>query len=181
VRVPRPPTDLFAYQELVARLRPDWIIDIRAGSGGLGWFFATLCDLVGNGQVIAIESKEPAKRPRHDRLRYITGQSVDEEVVDEVHSLVGRPGNALVILGARAPARRISDEHQAYSDLVPVGGYVVVEDTILNGHPVWPNFGVGPAEAVKGIVERRENFAIDVEMNKYRLSFNPNGFLRRMS
>ena len=68
-----------------------------------------------------------------------------------------------------------------YSDLVPVGGYVVVEDTILNGHPVWPNFGVGPAEAVKGIVERRENFAIDVEMNKYRLSFNPNGFLRRMS
>ena len=31
VRVPRPPTDLFAYQELVAKLRPDWIIDIRAG------------------------------------------------------------------------------------------------------------------------------------------------------
>ena len=62
-----------------------------------------------------------------------------------------------------------------------MGGYIVIEDTIVNGHPVWPNFGPGPSEAVKGIVERRENFAIDVEMNKYRLSFNPNGFLRRMS
>ncbi len=102
-------------------------------------------------------------------------------MVDEVHSLTGKSGNALVILGARAPARRISDEYRLYSDLVPVGGYIVVEDTIVNGHPVWPNFGPGPSEAVKGIVERRENFAIDVEMNKYRLSFNPNGFLRRMS
>ncbi len=46
-RVPRPPTDLFAYQELVNKLRPEWIIDIRAGAGGRAWFLATVCDLVG--------------------------------------------------------------------------------------------------------------------------------------
>jgi cephalosporin hydroxylase len=180
-RVPRPPTDLFAYQELIAKLRPDWIVDIRAGAGGRAWFLATVCDLLGHGQVIAIERKQAPKAPQHDRIRYITGRSVDDDMVAEVHDLVGEPPNALVILGARAPARRISEEYRLYGDLVPVGGYLVVEDTIINGHPVWPNFGPGPAEAVKGIAERRDDFVSDVSMSKYRLSFNPNGFLKRMS
>ena len=180
-RIPRPPTDLFAYQELIHKLRPDWIIETRAGDGGRALFLATVCDLVGHGQVISIERKEAPKRPEHERHHYITGVSVDDEVVDEVHSLVGTPGNALVILGTAGTRTPHLGRVRLYSDLVPVGAYVIVEDTIVNGHPVWPNFGPGPAEAVKGIVERRENFAIDVEMNKYRLSFNPNGFLRRMS
>jgi cephalosporin hydroxylase len=180
-RVPRPPTDLFAYQELVTKLRPDWIVDTRAGGGGRAWFLATVCEMLGHGQVVAVERKHSANAPRHDRIRYVTGGSVDPEVVDEIHELVGEPPNALVILGARGPARRISEEYQSYRDLVPLGGYLVVEDTIVNGHPVWPNYGPGPAEAVKGIVERRDDFVSDVSMSKYRLSFNPNGFLKRMA
>jgi cephalosporin hydroxylase len=180
-RVPRPPTDLFAYQELIAKIRPDWIVDIRAGGGGRAWFLATICDLVGTGQVIAIERQRAARAPGHDRIHYIEGRSIDDDVVADVHRRVGEPPNALVILGARGRARRISDEYSLYADLVPVGGYLVIEDTIVNGHPVWPNFGPGPAEAVKGIVERRDDFVSDVSMSKYRLSFNPNGFLKRMS
>jgi cephalosporin hydroxylase len=56
----------------------------------------------------------------------------------------------------------------------------VVEDTVVNGHPVWPDFGPGPAEAVKGVVEARGDFAADLSMAKYALSFNPGGFLRRV-
>jgi cephalosporin hydroxylase len=180
-RVQRPPTDLFAYQDLIARLRPDWIIDVRCGGGGRAWFLASICDLVGNGRVIAIEKKVIEGRPQHDRIHYIAGAAVDDEVVEEVHRLVGEPANALVILGARAPARRISSEYRLYGDLVPLGGYLVIEDTIINGHPVWPNFGPGPAEAVKGIVEKRDEFVSDTELvNKYRLTFSPTGFLKRV-
>ena len=32
----RAPTDLFAYQELICRLRPDWIVETRTGAGGAG-------------------------------------------------------------------------------------------------------------------------------------------------
>jgi cephalosporin hydroxylase len=180
-KVPRPPTDLFAYQELVSKLRPDWIIDTRAAATGRAWFLASVCELIGHGQVIAIARKHPPKAPRHDRIHYVTGSSLTDEVVSEVHDLVGQPANALVILSSRAPAKAVSEEFRLYRDLVPVGGYLIIEDTIVNGHPVWPNFGPGPAEAAKGIVERRDQFVADVSMGRYQLSFNPNGFLKRMS
>ena len=55
---------------------------------------------------------------------------------------------------ARQPedSRQRVREFELYAPLVPVGSYVIVEDTIVNGHPVWPGFGPGPMEAVKRIV-----------------------------
>ena len=71
-------------------------------------------------------------------------------------------------------------EFEAYAPLVPVGSYVVVTDTIVNGHPVWPAFGPGPAEAVKQVLTRHGEFVADPLMEKYSLTFNPGGFLRRV-
>ncbi len=34
-------------------------------------------------------------------------------------------------------------EFAAYREFVPTGSYVIVENTMFNGHPVWP--GHGPA------------------------------------
>ena len=72
------------------------------------------------------------------------------------------------------------DEFEAYRELVPVGSYVVVEETIVNGHPVWPGFGPGPFEAAKRILAAHGNFAADPKMEKYALTFNPGGFLKRL-
>src|SRR5262249_33264795 len=49
------PTDLFVYQELVARLRPDWIIDTATGGGGRALFLASVCDLLDHGRVVTID------------------------------------------------------------------------------------------------------------------------------
>lgn len=57
---------------------------------------------------------------------------------------------------------------------------MIVTDTVVNGNPVWAGFGPGPAEAVKQILGRNGNFASDPEMEKYHLSFNPAGYLRRV-
>lgn len=180
-RVTRSPMDLFAFQEIVNATRPDWIINIRAGGGGRAWFLASICDLIGNGRVISIDRQIAPKSPKHDRITFIEGVSTDDDVVAEVRRMVGEPGNAMVILGARAPARRLGDEFACYADLVPVDGYLVIEDTHVNGHPVWPDFGPGPFEAVKGIVERRDQFTADARLNKYCVSFNLNGYLKRMA
>ena len=41
-KINRLPSDLFAYQELVVRLRPDWIIDTATGGGGRAMFLASI-------------------------------------------------------------------------------------------------------------------------------------------
>ena len=61
------------------------------------------------------------------------------------------------------------------------GSYLVVEDTNLNGHPVVPNFGPGPMEAVRDFLRERSDFKPDTEQEKFYLSFNPTGYLRRGS
>jgi cephalosporin hydroxylase len=57
---------------------------------------------------------------------------------------------------------------------------VVVTDTIVNGRRAWPSFGPGPFEAVKQILNLHGEFVFDPNMEKYALSFNPGGFLRRV-
>ena len=63
---------------------------------------------------------------------------------------------------------------------MPVGSYVVVTDTVVNGHPVWTGFGPGPAEAVKQILTADGRWAADPALEKYSLTFNPGGFLKRV-
>jgi cephalosporin hydroxylase len=69
-------------------------------------------------------------------------------------------------------------EFGLYAPMVPVGSYVVVADTVFNGHPVWRNFGPGPWEAVKRI--SGGTFVPDSSREKFGLTLNPNGFLKRV-
>jgi cephalosporin hydroxylase len=110
----------------------------------------------------------------------VQGVAHDDDTVEEVRSLVGDEPHAMVILGSRGSRQRVVAEFEAYSPLVPVGSYVIVEDTIVNGHPVWPGFGTGPMEAVKGIINERANFAPDHKLERFGLTFNPSGFLKRV-
>jgi cephalosporin hydroxylase len=96
-----------------------------------------------------------------------------------VHAFVGA-ANAVVVLGACSDRAATAAQFEAYAQLVGVGSYVVVADTIVNGRPVWPAHGPGPGEAVKQILTRHGEFVADPDMEKYCLSFNPGGFLRRV-
>jgi cephalosporin hydroxylase/predicted O-methyltransferase YrrM len=180
-RVRKIPPDLFVYQELLHRVRPEWIIDIGSGDGGRAWFLATVCDLLGTGQIVSIDKQQVDGRPEHPRIRFLVGPADEDEIVDEVGSMLPSEPSALLVLGGRASATRTLAQFHAHAHHVPVGSYVVVEDTIVNGHPVWANFGRGPAEAAKAIVESRADFVADLAMEKYVLTFNPNGFLRRLT
>jgi cephalosporin hydroxylase len=179
--VRKSPADLFAYQELVTRLRPDWIIETRAGEPPLAPFFASLCDQLGAGRVLTICGDETARPPDHPRVETIDGAPLDETVLRAVEERVGTSPNALVVLGSRASAAQTMGEFAAYSRLVPVDGYVVVEDTIVGGHPVWPGFGPGPGGAVMTILGGNTDFAPDLSLERFGPTFNRGGYLRRVS
>jgi cephalosporin hydroxylase len=175
------PTDLVVYQELVHRVRPDWIIETGTEQGGRALFFASLCELLGHGRVISIDVTLPAKRPEHPRITYIEARPQDDETAQRVREIVGANPNALVVLGSQPASNlRVEREFTRYRDFVPRGSYVVVENTMFNGHPVWPGHGPGPWEAVRRILATNTDFAIDPVAERYGLTFNPEGFLKRI-
>jgi cephalosporin hydroxylase len=173
------PTDLLAYQEILSRVRPDWVIDIGTNDPGRATFLASVCELIGHGQVFAIRDGDGEAPPPHFRLRCCAGSPLDPAVRDQVHELIGG-GNAVVVLGACADRDATTAQFEAYYKIVRVGSYVIVTDTIVNGRPVWASFGPGPAEGIKQILNRHGKFVADPGMEKYGLTFNPGGFLRRV-
>ena len=99
-----------------------------------------------------------------------------------MQEIVGDAPHALVVLGSLPGTNlRIEGEFNVYEPLVPVDSYVIVENTIVNGHPVWPGYGPGPLEAVRRILSLHGEFAQDTLWEKHGLTFNPGGFLRRIS
>ncbi len=49
----------------------------------------------------------------------------------------------------------------------------------MNGHPVLPKYGPGPMEAVNEFLPGASEFSLDLEREKFFLTFNPHGFLRK--
>jgi cephalosporin hydroxylase len=180
--VGRPPTDLFIYQEMLSEARPDWVVDTGTGNGGRAFFLATICELLGHGKVVSVgKAPKDGERPTHPRLVHIAGEPTSAEVAAEVHQLVGSPGNAMLVLGSRTDRRRTVLEFDTYADLVPTGSFVVVEDTMVNGNPVWPEFGPGPAEGVRAIMQTTDgHFVVEPAFERFGLTFNPAGFLKRV-
>ena len=178
-RLTTAPTDLVAYQELIVEVRPDWIVEVGTGGGGRTLFLAGVCDLIGHGEIVSIDEEHPETRPRHARIHYVRGRLQNDAVGEQVRDLVG-DGRALVILGGCVDRQKTNKQFEIYSPLVPVGSYVVVADTIVNGHPVWPAFGAGPAESVKQILAAHGNFVQDSSRERWSMTFNPGGFLKRV-
>jgi hypothetical protein len=66
-RVTTAPTDLLAYQEMIASVRPDWVVETGTGDGGRSLFLASICELVGHGTVISIDETLAEDLPSHPR------------------------------------------------------------------------------------------------------------------
>jgi cephalosporin hydroxylase len=120
-------------------------------------------------------------RPSHDKLTYINGSSTSSEVVEQVHSIVTTNSKILVILDSDHTREHVLKELTIYSELIPVGGYLIVEDSFLNGHPSHGNFGAGPTEAIEEFLDKNSNFSIDRSLEKFLFTLNPKGFLKRIS
>ena len=85
----------------------------------------------------------------------------------------------MAVLDSDHSKDNVSRELKAYSPLVTPGNYLIVEDTNINGHPVYPAFGPGPTEAVDEFLRENSDFEIDRAMEKFLVTFNPSGFLKK--
>lgn len=177
-RLAKCPMDLWMYQELLVRIQPDVVVEAGTYQGGSALFLATILDQIGRGRIITIDISPQPNQPVHPRIEYVVGSSVDPAIVQRVHASVGgRP--AMVILDSDHTEHHVHAEMTAYSPLVHVGGYLIVEDTNVNGHPARPSFGPGPMEAVNRFLAERHDFEIDSRCERFLMTQNPRGYLRR--
>jgi cephalosporin hydroxylase len=77
IQVFKCPLDLWVYQELLTRIRPELVVETGTASGGSALFIASCMDLLGRGQVITIDVADVAGRPHHERITYVHGSSLD--------------------------------------------------------------------------------------------------------
>lgn len=174
------PLDLWVYQELLSEIRPELVVETGTFAGGSALFLASCMDLLGHGRVLSIDIAEREHRPRHDRITYITGSSTDPEIVERARSEAHGASPVMVILDSDHSRDHVYEELRAYASIVTPGSYLVVEDTNINGRPVERSLGPGPHEAVEHFLRDEPMFARDASREKFFLTFNPGGFLRRL-
>ncbi|HVV74371.1 MAG TPA: CmcI family methyltransferase [Verrucomicrobiae bacterium] len=176
------PMDLWTYQELIVSQKPDVIIETGTYKGGSALYLASVCDLVGHGEIVTVDldgTHQPI-RPRHPRITYFQGSSTAPEIVARVSERVAGRTNVLVILDSDHKCEHVLAELRIYRQFVPVGGFLIVEDTNINGHPTYKDFGPGPWEAVDQFLVEDRRFVADRTCERFILTMNPRGYLRRI-
>ena len=119
-------------------------------------------------------------RPQNERITYLLGSSTSDAIFQKVKDSI-RPGEKVMVsLDSDHHKAHVLDELRLYSSLVTVGNYLVVEDTDINGHPVYPTFGPGPMEAVQEFLKTNSNFEQDRSREKFGVTMYPGGWLKRV-
>lgn len=171
------PMDLWIYQEIMFSLKPDFIIETGTAKGGSALYIASICDLIGKGQVITIDIQQESNLPQHKRITYLRGSSISQGVVDQVKKALTPDAKVMAVLDSNHSKSHVSAELEIYGKLVSEGSYLIVEDTNVNGHPVDATFGPGPMEAVEEFLSSNKNFLSDTTKEKFYMTFNPKGYL----
>ncbi|MGZ3423101.1 MAG: CmcI family methyltransferase [Polyangiales bacterium] len=176
------PSDMWLYQEIVYREKPQFILQTGVKEGGSVVYFAHLLDIVGapaSAKVVGVDIllTEAAKSIKHPRVHLIEGSSVDTKTIDEVKKHCSE-GSGLVSLDSDHTRNHVLKELELYWPFVAVDGHLVVEDTNINGHPVAPEFGPGPFEAVEAFLKTGAAFVSDDALWR-RQMFTQHTWLRR--
>ena len=126
VRVIKLPTDLLLYHEAIWEKRPDYVVEIGTYMGGSALFFQDMLDIRDDGgKVITLDIKDEVQN-KDPRITYLTGDSIDDEMVAKVKTLVS--GKVMLVVDGNHHRRHVKWELHKYSPMVTKGQYIVMED-----------------------------------------------------
>jgi len=186
IRSMKCPLDLWIYQEILFKTKPDIIIETGTNEGGTSLYLANICDLMNNGEIITIDISSPKDKPEHERVHYIHGDATSTKTIEKIHQLIDEmniktDAKIMVILDDEHSEDHVFQEMEIYGKIVTPGNYLIVEDTSMGGHPVWPELDSGPMEAVERYMKINHDFEIDSNQEKFLLTFNPKGYLKKIN
>lgn len=192
------PEDMIRMQEAIFQIKPDVIIETGVAHGGSLIFYSSLCKAMEKGRVIGIDIEiRPHNRaaieahPLSDRITLIEGSSTAPEIVAQVKSLVKPGETVLVILDSNHTYAHVTDELEAYAELVTQGSYIVATDGIMFDLADVPRGQVewsidNPTRAARDFAAKHADFVIEQPtwpFNESKLNQNithwPDAWLKR--
>jgi len=188
------PQDIVAIQEIIYRVQPDLIIETGIAHGGSLILHASICELIGKGEVLGIDidirehnKAEIISHKMGKRISMIEGSSISPEIVKQVAERAKGKEKVLVILDSNHTHDHVLEEIKCYSNFVTIDSYLLVFDTIVEDLPgeIYNNrsWGVGnnPKTAVWQFLKENDAFVVDNAIdNKLLISVAPGGYLKRI-
>jgi cephalosporin hydroxylase len=194
-----------AFQEIVAQVKPDLIVETGIAHGGSLVLSASLLCLLdvmqgidprqSSRKVVGVDidirshnRKALDAHPLRFKMELIEGSSIDPDVVKQVRSHAEWVNQILVSLDSNHTHAHALAELNSYADLVSIGSYCIVFDTVIEDLPPgsfpdrpW-DVGDNPKTAVTEWLKSHPEFEIDKGVdNKLLISVAPDGYVRRVA
>jgi cephalosporin hydroxylase len=177
------PLDAWGLQEALVSDEVDLVVECGTNRGGSAFYMASIFDLLGRGHVITIDVASIVE-VTHPRVAYIIGSSVDQGTLDRVRTKIQelQPNKVMVLLDSDHAGAHVLRELEMYAQLVPVGGYVLVQDGCIDELRIMRRDRPGPLWAIRQFVKQDSRFVIDKERSdRFLLVHSPSGWLRRVA
>lgn len=178
------PFDLVVYEELFWEIKPTVVIEIGNRHGGFSLWLRDRMKLVGiEGKIITIDIEPLAdgnfSQYKSDKFISIVGDCNSEKTISEVKKHINRDDIVMIIEDSSHTFDNTFKALENYKDIVTVGSYLIIEDGICDIIDLGVN--PGPMKAVeKWIKTNNENFEIDREKERYIMTYNPKGYIKRL-
>jgi len=175
--------DLWIYQELVFKIQPDVIVEMGSYKGGSTLYLAHLLDIIGHGRIISVDINHLNFVVSHARITTKTGSTQDQEVIDYINKACENC-KVMIIHDADHTATMVLKDLNTYADLVSKDSYFIVEDGIVDLFSGQSVIGgclgePGPLSAIREFLKKDRRFVVDPDCEKYLLTYNPNGYLKK--
>jgi cephalosporin hydroxylase len=178
--------DMWNYQEILFDLKPSLVVEFGTAHGGSALYFASIMRQIGQPfKVLSVDATHKLLEPAAQRdpdILFVESRSTVQAVADYIRDLNTEfPGKIFAILDSDHSKDHVLAEMKLLRPLLSSGDYLVVEDSMLNGHPVLPGWGPGPYEAIEAYEQEFSNdYTHDVAReSKFGWTYAPNGFLVR--
>lgn len=187
------PADIVAMQEIIWKVKPDFIIETGIAHGGSIIFSSSILEIIGKGEVIAvdIDIRKHNKilieeHPMFKRISMFEGSSTDMNIVDKIKEKVNGK-TVLVCLDSLHTEEHVLKELELYSPMVSIGSYLICPDTFIEFFPInyfdnrpW-DVGNNTMTAVKKFLKQNPSFVIDYEINnKLMITEGIDGYMKRI-
>jgi cephalosporin hydroxylase len=182
IRAIKNPLDAWIYQEILYEIKPDIVIEIGSYYGGSTLYLAHLLDILNNGIVLSIDIDRTNFQASHDRIVCLTGDSASPAILEKVQALCQHKTILVIHDGDHSKEAVLRDMH-AYADIVSINSYLIVEDGITDLYRPGGDFGnynAGPLIAIEQFLQTHPNYIVDSERERYIMTYNPKGFLKRV-